>query len=143
LRGGGRVDARFPSSGRCAPPTGALCDRRAPRGGAEGRRLTAPASPRDFEHRLRAHEGERHASVFLEPPLRLPKTPRGIRYQDVMRVPGERGFVPLQEAARTMGETEGGVVELCRRGLLLYEFCAGQLYVQPAIVSVTSVVQPP
>jgi len=97
-------------------------------------------SPGDFSRRLREHEDQRHASIFLEGPRAVRSTlPPGWRAEDAL--PQTRGFLPLADAADAMGATEDEIIELASRGLLLAELRGTTLYVQPAIVSLTSVVR--
>lgn len=109
-----------------------------PKAAAPPRDLPVPG---DFSLRLRRHEEQRHAGILLLDGPGAPRSslPPGWRAEDSLR-PQSRGFLPLPQAAEAMGATEDDVIDLARRGLLLAELRGMTLYVQPAIVTVTSVV---
>lgn len=66
------------------------------------------------------------------------RNPPGWRAEDVLAQSG--GFLPLPDAAASLGLSEDETFDACKRGLIEAEERGGFLYVRPAIVSVLGVV---
>ena len=87
-----------------------------------------------FQAELHQHEDDRHGHIVAA--VRTPTRsalPVGWRAEDVLG--SDDGFLPLAEAAETMGLTVEEVVEMVRAGLLE----ANGQRVRPAIVNVLAV----
>lgn len=99
------------------------------------------ASASLFSGLLREHEDERHRRIVDRLPTSgdlLPsRNPAGWRAEDFTGA-GD-GFVPIANAAATLGLSEGETLEMCMRGLLEAEERGGSVHVRPAIVSVLAV----
>lgn len=71
----------------------------------------------------------------------MPEPIRGFCAQDVLNLPGARGYLPLADAAEQMGLSEDETVERVGRGLLEALDAGGALLVRPAIVSTLAVTE--
>lgn len=104
-------------------------------------RDSSDAPRQTFETLHRRHEDERHQRIIERLPSRgdpFPsRNPPGWRAEDILGH-GD-GFLPLAEAAKTLGLSEAETLDVCARGLVEGDDRGGFLYVRPAIVSVLGV----
>lgn len=98
-----------------------------------------PAAPRPFEIALEQHTRRRHSLILAGAEQLLPPPVRGFSPEDVLNLPGGRGYLPLRDAARQMGLSEHETIEWVGRGLLEALDAGGALLVRPAIVSTLAV----
>ncbi len=96
----------------------------------------SPLSPprQDFTAALYASEVARHRTILDQQDAGIPRNPPGWSILDDDS-PRGRGFLPLPEAARTMGLSEDATLALCGRELAAVQQ-GSTLLVQPAVVSV-------
>jgi hypothetical protein len=84
---------------------------------------------------------EREQRILEQRPFyRLPPPVRGF---SAFLNRNERGFLPLAEAAELMDVSEDDIVEMVNRGHLSAELRGTTVFVQPAVVSITTVVDRP